>query len=58
MDYVDIVFANRNDVNSPMEGDERQNIYVIAATVAEVCWDVVAVSLVECRDRSGHDVCN
>lgn len=37
MDYVDIVFANRNDVNSPMEGDERQNIYVIAATVAEVC---------------------
>lgn len=29
LDYVDIVFANRNDVNSPMEGDELQNIYTM-----------------------------
>lgn len=23
LDYVDIVFANRNDVNSPMEGQSQ-----------------------------------
>ena len=37
LDYVDIVFANRNDVNSPMEGDELLNISGIAATVAAAC---------------------
>lgn len=32
LDYVDIVFANRNDVNSPMEGDELESIRCNAAS--------------------------
>lgn len=32
LDYVDIVFANRNDVNSPMEGDELESVRCSAAS--------------------------
>ncbi|KAJ0061956.1 hypothetical protein NL108_014702, partial [Boleophthalmus pectinirostris] len=32
LDYVDIVFANRNDVNSPMEGEPLDMVYLIVLT--------------------------
>ena len=43
LDYVDIVFANRNDVNSPMEGQSQMFLLVfsfrrhVAATVVIWC---------------------
>lgn len=65
LDYVDIVFANRNDVNSPMEGElwiwpqfglmsvhilEKEDIEKMPCDLLLLCF--------ACRDRARHDVCN
>lgn len=39
LDYVDIVFANRNDVNSPMEGQLQVFVILVSCLHAYIMWE-------------------